>query len=120
MNSHRPLLLTIVIVSMFCMILSAFARDPDGRYAGSPLHNWFDSLVSGKGPCCSNADGKIIPDVDWESKDGHYRVRIDGEWVDVPDSAVLKQPNLDGRTIVWPMYEGGKITPRCFIAGSGT
>jgi hypothetical protein len=29
---------------------SAHARDPDGRYANSPLHDWFQSLQSSKGP----------------------------------------------------------------------
>jgi len=32
-------------------------RDLDGRYAASPLKEWFDSLKSGKGPCCSDASG---------------------------------------------------------------
>ena len=36
------------------------ARDPDGRYANSPLKQWFDSLKSGKGPCCSDADGYAL------------------------------------------------------------
>ena len=40
------------------------------------LKAWFDGLRSGKGPCCSDADGSAISDSDWESKDGHYRVRI--------------------------------------------
>ena len=46
------------------------ARDPDGRYAKSnpELKAWFDSLKSGKGPCCSDADGTAVSDVDWESK----------------------------------------------------
>lgn len=77
------------------------ARD-DGRYAASPLKPWFDSLKSGLGPCCSDADGTALADVDWESKDGHYRVRLGGQWIDVPDAAVLPGPNLDGRTMVWP------------------
>ena len=42
------------------------ARDPDGRYANSPLKQWFDGLRSGKGPCCSDADGSAVSDVDWE------------------------------------------------------
>src|SRR6185369_9564940 len=73
---------------------NAMARD-DGRYAGSPLKSWFDSLRSGKGPCCSDAD--------CESKDGHYRVRLEGEWIDVPEDAVITEPNRAGRTMVWPM-----------------
>jgi hypothetical protein len=54
---------------------AAFARD-DGRYANSQLKPWFDSLRSGKGPCCSDADGYALSDVDWESTGGRYRVRV--------------------------------------------
>lgn len=99
----------------------ALARD-DGRYAASPLKPWFDSLRSGRGACCSDADGSAVSDVDWESNHGRYRVRLNGEWVDVPDNAVITEPNRAGRAMVWPMtsrngpiVEG--ITIRCFIPG---
>src|SRR3954466_7572183 len=80
----------------------AAARD-DGRYANSALKPWFDSLKSGKGPCCSDADGFAVSDPDWDSRDGHYRVRLEGEWMVVPDDAVITEPNRVGRTMVWPM-----------------
>ena len=96
------------------------ARDPDGRYANSPLKQWFDSLRSGKGPCCSDADGTAVSDVDWESGNGHYRVRIEGDWVDVPDEAVITEPNRVGRTMVWPIRGYGGLTIRCFMPGSMT
>jgi hypothetical protein len=110
------------VVLILSMIPKAHSRD-NGQYAGSPNKAWFDSLRSVKGPCCSDADGHVLTDVDWESHDGHYRVRIDGEWWDVPDEAVLQQPNRDGRTIVWPMYQsffGGNLSVqiRCFIVGA--
>jgi len=89
-------------------------------HPASPLKPWFDSLKSGKGPCCSDADGTAVADPDWESKDGHYRVRIDGDWYDVPDDAVLTGPNRDGRTIVWPFHGYQGLTIRCFIPGSMT
>lgn len=104
---------------------SVFARD-DGRYAGSPLKSWFDSLKSSKGPCCSDADGTAVQDPDWETKDGHYRVRIEGDWYDVPDGAVLKQPNKFGPTMVWPLITRGennkiiRLDIRCFIVGTMT
>lgn len=106
-------------------ITMAFARDPDGRYANSPLKPWFDSLRSGKGACCSDADGTALSDVDWESKDGHYRVRIEGQWFDVPDAAVITEPNRAGRTMVWPIYKRAVGAPleveiRCFMPGSMT
>ena len=42
------------------------------------------------GLCCWDADGTAISDADWQSGNGHYRVRIEGEWVDVPDDAVVR------------------------------
>jgi hypothetical protein len=97
----------------------AVARD-DGRYANSRLKPWFDSLKSGKGPCCSDADGSVVADVDWESKDGHYRVRLWGQWIEVPDDAVITEPNRAGRTMVWPMWGTVGISIRCFLPGSMT
>jgi len=84
---------------------------------------WFDSLRSGKGPCCSDADGTALSDVDWETKGNHYRVRIEGQWFDVPDEAVITEPNRVGKTMVWPMYNralGGTLSVeiRCFMPGS--
>lgn len=96
---------------------NAAARD-DGRYANSPLKSWFDSLRSGRGPCCSDADGSAVSDVDWESKEGHFRVRLDGQWIDVPDDAVITVPNRAGRTMVWPMKDPAGISIRCFLPGS--
>ena len=105
-------------------ITAVQARDVDGRYAQSPLKEWFKALHSERGACCADADGNTILDSDWESKDGHYRVRLDGEWYDVPPDAVLTVPNLTGRTIVWPIinWSDGKkfYSIRCFMPGAGT
>jgi hypothetical protein len=107
----------IVGLIMLAFVPVAAARD-DGRYAQSPLKSWFDGLKSGKGPCCSDADGTALSDVDWEAKGENYRVRIEGNWIDVPDDAVLKEPNRAGKTMVWPMYRDGRMQIRCFIPGS--
>jgi len=113
------ILVVACLVLLVAMVLAhhANARDLDGRYAASPLKQWFDTLRSGKGPCCSDADGSAVSDVDWESKNGRYRVRIDGEWHDVPDDAVITEPNRAGRTMVWPMYSDGALQVRCFMPG---
>jgi hypothetical protein len=96
------------------------ARDLDGRYANSPLKPWFDQLASGKGLCCSMADGESVADPDWDSKDGHYRVRLENRWIDVPDDALITEPNRAGRTMVWPIRFDDQITIRCFMPGSMT
>jgi hypothetical protein len=112
-----PVLCTALLLGLVAQV--SHARD-DGRYANSPLKAWFDALKSGKGPCCSDADGYAVADPDWESKSGHYRVRIEGEWFDVPDDAVITEPNRAGRTMVWPIKGWGGMTIRCFMPGSMT
>jgi len=103
------------------------ARD-DGRYANSPLKSWFDQLASKKGLCCSFADGFSLTDVDWDVQCAtvagiercHYRVRIDGEWTDVPDEAVVVEPNRYGAAVVWPYKDAsGSTQIRCFMPGAG-
>ena len=107
------------VLSLGLMVLAtpALGRD-DGRYAGSPLKAWFESLQSEFGQCCADIDGYVVSDPDWESDRGYYRVRIDGEWVIVPDGAVVRQPNRAGRTMVWKYYIDGHPRIRCFMPGS--
>ena len=96
------------------------ARDLDGKYANSPLKQWFESLASRRGPCCSVADGQTVEDVDWDTKDGKYRVRLDGQWIEVPPDALVTVSNKFGLAMVWPYkdYEG-RTQIRCFIPGAG-
>lgn len=115
-----PLMIGAILLMLPLASGPGAARDPDGRYANSPLKQWFDSLRSGKGPCCSDADGYALSDVDWESGNGHYRVRIEGEWYDVPEDAVITEPNRVGRTMVWPIRGYHGMTIRCFMPGSMT
>ena len=107
----------LLVASLLLCTHSALARD-DGRYSDSPLKPWFDSLRSHLGPCCSDADGVIVADPDWESHQGHYRVRLDGQWIEVPDEAVITEPNRAGRTMVWPVRTAFGISIRCFMPGS--
>jgi hypothetical protein len=99
--------------------LALLVRD-DGRYASDPLHTWFDHLSSGLGLCCSFADGQAIQDVYWDTQNGHYRVRIGGEWVVVDDDAVVTEQNKFGKAVVWPyLTHNGQLKVRCFLPGSG-
>jgi hypothetical protein len=43
-------------------------------------------------------------------KDGHYRVFLEGRWIEVPDDAIVVAPNKYGRAIVWPysVYVGNE------------
>jgi hypothetical protein len=119
----------IGLIAAMAVTSSVVGRDLDGRYKDSSLHDWFDHLASGKGLCCSFADGYVVEDADWQTTtDGkHYRVRVpysaggtQMDWVDVPDEAVITEPNRVGRTMVWPLYGGGVVSIRCFMPGSMT
>ncbi|MBR1122093.1 hypothetical protein JQ628_11255 [Bradyrhizobium lablabi] len=110
-----------VVVALFTVAFVSIAVAHDHARPG--LDSWYQGLKSGRQPCCDGpgVDATHLADADWETKDGHFRVRIDGEWIDVPDEAVLKEPNRDGRTLVWPMkYMDGSTHIRCFIPGSMT
>jgi hypothetical protein len=90
------------------------------------LNDWFRSLKSpGHGYCCDGSDALSVDDPDWEAPgqsdnpSGHYRVKLEGEWIDVPDDAVINEPNRDGRALVWPYRRDGKLNQiRCFLPGS--
>lgn len=119
---HRLLSLAFTLVA-FCWLLSTpnhvAARD-NGQYANSPLKAWFDRLASGKGLCCSFADGVSVENVDWDTQEGRYRVRIRGQWFVVPDSAVVTEPNKFGPAVVWPYQDADGTTQiRCFLPGAG-
>jgi hypothetical protein len=113
-----------VAVAVLCVIVfgpnHSHARD-DGRFANSPLKEWFDRLASRNGLCCAFADGVSVQDVDWDSQQGHYRVRIYGQWFVVPDAAVVTEPNRFGPAVVWPYNDrNGNTQIRCFMPGAGT
>src|SRR5258706_13697176 len=78
-----------IVLILLLLCTPALAHD-----ASRPeLNEWFNKLASGRGLCCSFADGFAVSDVDWESKDGRYRVRLENNWIDVPDDALITEPN---------------------------
>lgn len=112
--------LAVVALCMSAFVPNSVSARDDGRYANSPLHAWFDQLASGKGLCCSFADGVSIQDVDWDTQEGRYRVRLHGEWIFVPESAVVTEPNRFGPAVVWPYMDAeGATQIRCFLPGAG-
>ena len=111
----RWLIGALVIVACSC----ANAHDqkiPD-------LDSWFQGLQSASsGLCCHGRDYKELDDSDWDTKDNHYRVRLNNNWIDVPDNAVVKEKNLVGRALVWVYVQRYGEVPilmiRCFLPGT--
>lgn len=116
----------IILAAALLFVSAAFARD-GGQFSGSPLKSWFDQLASGKGLCCSFADGVAIEDVDWGTEQvtlaGEsiitYWVMLNGHKIVVPPEAVVTEPNKFGQAVVWPYQDGDVTKIRCFIPGAG-
>ena len=113
-----------LLVGYVLMMLSTTrvpARDVDGRWANSPNREWFEGLRSpGHGPCCSDADGSFLDDPDWKIADdgSHYVARFEGEWIDIPNDALVTEKNRVGKAMLW-VYRGisGPYV-RCFMPGT--
>jgi hypothetical protein len=50
--------------------------------------------------CCSTADGWKPEEVEYDMKGNKYRVKIDGEWYEVPSDAVVDAPTRFGFAVV--------------------
>jgi hypothetical protein len=113
-------LLLVVAIFVFFLVVRANAHDPKRP----ELDKWFDSLSSEMaGLCCNGREAKALDDSDWDTKDAHYRVRLDGNWYDVPERSLVKQRNLVGHALVWvsvqKFYNGETRTViRCFMPGT--
>ncbi len=95
------------------------ARDLDGHWANSPNKAWFARQKNNDGVlCCDAADGKRLEDADWKADaQGHYWVKLDGDWREVPDHAVINPKNRPvDYAVVWIF--AGQIF--CFMAGAGS
>jgi hypothetical protein len=126
MRRHcRKFLLAAAILGTLACAAASQARDY-GQYSQVPteIKNWIESLADGKGtPCCATADGTVPEEFAWDMGARHYRVKVYGQWVIVPDAAVIKGPNRLGHAVVWisyddPVFEEKPILAvRCFLPG---
>lgn len=107
----------LVAATLLILIGStAFGRDLEGKYANSPLKDWFLGLHNKRGvSCCEVSDGHRVEGADWrQEQDGSYSVFIDKKWQHVDPSDVIDGRNEVGYAIVW-IYQD-HIT--CFLPGS--
>ncbi|MDN5001274.1 hypothetical protein ACFQZO_10300 [Bradyrhizobium sp. GCM10027634] len=117
----RTIRVPATAVAVLSLSIAASARDPNAKYAQADpeMHRWFEQLKSEGGEgCCALSDGNTLQDTDWRSRNGHFQVFLEKEWINVPEAAVVRAPNLSGRTVVWPYYEDGHPIVRCFMPGS--
>ena len=116
----------LIFAAAFLLLTNAAAARENGRYQNVDPNTkaWVKALTDKKGNgCCDTADG-YPADVEWDNDTGRYRVRIDGDWYDVPEEALIEKPNKLGYAVVWyyPSYDAdGRKVPkiRCFLPGAG-
>lgn len=110
----------------FALCPAASATDHGQLGPTSPeVKAWAGTLENKlKEGCCSTADGWKPEEVEYDMKGNKYRVKIDGEWYEVPSDAVVDGPNRFGFAVVWyyrSWLNGTKpsVSIRCFIPGAG-
>jgi hypothetical protein len=79
---------------------AALAFD-NGQYQNVPadIRAWFKSVVAPNGvPCCDISDRRT----EYDFRDGTYWVPIDGQWMAVPERAIIRdRGNPVGEAVVW-------------------
>lgn len=117
-----------LVLCLTASIPSQLLAHDNGQFANSPLKPWFDKLASGKGLCCSFADGVSVADPDWGTEsvttagkaEVVFWVVVNGKKLIVPPEAVVTEPNKLGPAVVWPYQDAsGETQIRCFIPGAG-
>lgn len=113
-NGKGPLLIGIAVVVVVLLGLwwTAVAHGHDS--ARPELDKWFASLRNkNKYLCCDQREAK---ETEYDMRGNHYWVPVNGTWTEVPDAAVLKEPNKFGRPLLWLTAHG---VIRCFMPGPG-
>jgi hypothetical protein len=121
------------IAIAICIFIASAAKSDEradnGRYANVAMgiRTWIESLTDTSGVgCCATADGLRPQAIDWDMAGNHFRVKVAGWWIGVPDSAVIRGPNRLGYAVAWLErdwdIDTGEMTMRvrCFLPGAAS
>ena len=112
MRGLAPLAL---VACAFALTGAAFGFD-SGQYENVPpeIRAWFKSVMAPNGvPCCDISDGHRT---EYDVRNGTYWVPIEGEWMAVPERAVIRdRGNPVGQAVVWYVRHRGAIVISCFV-----
>ena len=104
-----------LLAGMIALTGAALAFD-NGQYDNVPpdIRAWFKGITAPNGvPCCDMSDGHRT---EYDVRNGAYWVPIEGEWVAVPERAVIRdRGNPVGQAVVWYARHGGSIIISCFV-----
>ena len=80
------------------------------------IRAWFKSVMAPNGvPCCDISDGHRT---DYDVREGTYWVPIEGQWMEVPERAIIRdRGNPVGEAVVWYVHHRGSIYHQLLRAG---
>lgn len=111
----RPLARAVLLVFVCTLTGTALAFD-NGQYDNvSPdIRAWFKSVMAPNGvPCRDISDGHRT---EYDYRAGAYWVPIEGQWMAVPERAVIRdRGNPVGHAVVWYVHHRGSIIISCFV-----
>ena len=111
----RRLVPLLLLASLSTLGSTALAVDR-GQFGHIPpdIRAWFKSVIAPNGvPCCDESDGHRTS---YDVRDGAYWVPIEGQWMQVPERAVIRdQGNPIGEAVVWYVHHRGSIIISCFV-----
>src|SRR5262249_27600577 len=111
----RRLVLSLTLVASAALASAAFAFD-NGQYEDIPagIRAWFRNVLAPNGgPCCDISDGHRT---EYDVRGGAYWVPIEGEWMLVPERAIIRNAgNPVGQAVVWYVHHRGAIIISCFV-----
>ena len=106
----------LVLLACLSMLASAALAVDRGQFDHVPpdIRAWFKSVIAPNGvPCCDVSDGHRTS---YDVRAGAYWVPIEGQWMQVPERAVIRdQGNPIGEAVVWYVHHRGSIIISCFV-----
>jgi hypothetical protein len=104
------------LLACLSVLASAAIAFDNGQYdnVAPDIRAWFKSVTAPNGvPCCDISDGHRTT---YDVRQGTYWVPIDGEWMAVPERAIVRdRGNPVGEAVVWYVHHRGGIIISCFV-----
>jgi hypothetical protein len=111
----RDFITALLILAAAAVV--AFAAPPPGLVSDPEISAWFRSLQNPTNGafCCDWTDGHVLGSSEWRGAGDRYEIKIEGQWVAVPASAlILGTRNPTGAAVgFWPPGRLGPIF--CFV-----
>jgi hypothetical protein len=109
-----PRIVLLAIAGMLALV-PAWAHDHS-----NPANNeWLKQQRNQNGNlCCDGDDWTRADDLEWSAESGRYKVKVEGQWLDVPPEALTQAPNKMGHVLVWLRRLNGQPVVFCFAPGT--